>query len=410
MGERLEDLMKSVLEDIKNQEYKQAYLFFGEEGYLKKQYRNKLLQAWNPDGDTMNESRFEGKGIDVKEVISLGETMPFFSDQRIILLENTGFFKNQCPELAEYLNNLPDYLYLLFVEEEVDKRSKMFKTVKQIGRVVDFAVQDEKTLMRWVLGILKREGKQITQRDMERFLSKTGTDMSNIEKELEKLLCYTMDRSVITGEDIDAVCTTQINNRIFAMVQAVAEQNQKKALDLYYDLLKQPEPEARDVALAMELRGVPKSQRQETARALMKSMGLEGFEQSYPRELSGGMKKRAAIARVLAVDPAILMMDEPFAPLDAFTRQRLQDDILSLWENTGCTILYVTHDLTEAITLADRVVLMSARPGRVVREYPIDLPRPRRVMDVKFSPRFVELERAIWQELEAQLPQEEGRR
>ena len=145
-------------------------------------------------------------------------------------------------------------------------------------------------------------------------------------------------------------------------------------------------------------------------RALMKSMGLEGFEQSYPRELSGGMKKRAAIARVLAVDPAILMMDEPFAPLDAFTRQRLQDDILSLWENTGCTILYVTHDLTEAITLADRVVLMSARPGRVVREYPIDLPRPRRVMDVKFSPRFVELERAIWQELEAQLPQEEGRR
>ena len=135
MGERLEDLMKSVLEDIKNQEYKQAYLFFGEEGYLKKQYRNKLLQAWNPDGDTMNESRFEGKEIDVKEVISLGETMPFFSDRRIILLENTGFFKNQCPELAEYLNNLPDYLYLLFVEDEVDKRSKMFKSVKQIGRM-----------------------------------------------------------------------------------------------------------------------------------------------------------------------------------------------------------------------------------------------------------------------------------
>ena len=133
MGERLEDLMKSVLEDIKNQEYKQAYLFFGEEGYLKKQYRNKLLQAWNPDGDTMNESRFEGKGIDVKEVILLGETMPFFSDRRIILLENTGFFKNQCSELAEYLNNLPDYLYLLFVEDEVDKRSKMFKSSRSAG-------------------------------------------------------------------------------------------------------------------------------------------------------------------------------------------------------------------------------------------------------------------------------------
>lgn len=163
-----------------------------------------------------------------------------------------------------------------------------------------------------------------------------------------------------------------------------------------------------NVALAMELRGVPKAQRQEAARSLMARMGLAGFEHSYPRELSGGMKKRAAIARVLAIDPDILMMDEPFAPLDALTRQKLQDDILSVWETTGCTILYVTHDLTEAITLADRVVLMSARPGRVVREYPIDLPRPRRVMDVKFSPRFVALEKTLWRDLETQLRQEEA--
>lgn len=93
MGERLEDLMKSVLEDIKIRSISRHISFSGKKDYLEKQYRNKLLQAWNPDGDTMNESRFEGKGIDVKEVISLGETMPFFSDRRIILLENTGFFK-----------------------------------------------------------------------------------------------------------------------------------------------------------------------------------------------------------------------------------------------------------------------------------------------------------------------------
>lgn len=163
-----------------------------------------------------------------------------------------------------------------------------------------------------------------------------------------------------------------------------------------------------NVALAMELRGVGKQERREAARGLMARMGLSGFEDNYPRELSGGMKKRAAIARVLAVDPAILMMDEPFGPLDALTKEKLQDEILALWESTGRTILYVTHDLTEAITLADRVVLMSARPGRVVREYPIDLPRPRRVMDVKFSPRFVELERAIWQDLQGELHREEG--
>lgn len=163
-----------------------------------------------------------------------------------------------------------------------------------------------------------------------------------------------------------------------------------------------------NVALAMELRGVPKKERREKAAALMAQMGLQGFEHSWPRELSGGMKKRAAIARVLAVEPAVLLMDEPFAPLDALTRQKLQDDILELWEQTNCTILYVTHDITEAITLAERVALMSARPGKIVREYPIDLPRPRRVMDVKFTPRFVALEETIWHDLEAELARGEA--
>lgn len=234
--------MKSILEDIKNQEFRRVYLFYGEEGYLRKQYRDKLVRALNPDGDTMNYSRFEGKGIDVREIISLGETMPFFAERRIIVLENTGFFKGQCPELAEYLGQLPDYLVLLFVETEVDRRSKMFKAVGKYGKAVEFARQKEDTLMRWVLGLLKREGKQITRSDMELFLTKTGTDMSCIEKELEKVICYTMGRNVVTARDIEEVCTTRVTNQIFAMVQAVSEQNQKKALELYYDLLALKEP------------------------------------------------------------------------------------------------------------------------------------------------------------------------
>lgn len=234
--------MKSILEDIKNQEFKRVYLFYGEEEYLKKQYRNRLIQTLNPDDDTMNYSRFEGKGIDVREIISLGETIPFFADRRVILMENTGFFKGQCPEMAEYIGRLPEYLVLLFVENDVDKRSKMYKAVSKSGKVVEFAQQKEDTLMRWILGILKREGKQITRNDMELFLSKTGSDMSNIEKELEKLICYTMGRDVITTEDIENICTNRVTNQIFAMVQAVSEQNQKKALELYYDLLALKEP------------------------------------------------------------------------------------------------------------------------------------------------------------------------
>ena len=134
---------------------------------------------------------------------------------------------------------------MIFVEDEVDKRSRMYKAVKKYGRVVEFAKQDSQTLIRWVLNMMKREGKKITQGDMELFLTKTGTDMGNIEKELEKLLCYTMGRDVITAGDIEAVCTTQITNHIFDMIKAVTEKRQKRALDLYYDLLSLKEPPMR---------------------------------------------------------------------------------------------------------------------------------------------------------------------
>lgn len=237
--------MKSIQEDIKTGNFKQSYLLFGEEAYLKQQYKEKLLNALNPDGDTMNFSRYEGKGIDVKQVIDLCETMPFFADRRIILLEDTGFFKNKCEELADYMKSLPDYLVLVFAESEVDKRSRMYKAVKSSGRVTEFAKQDEKTLMRWAAGILGKEGKKITQRDMEFFLTKTGTDMGNIRMELEKLVAYTEGKDIVAAEDIEAVCVTQTTNKIFDMVRAVTEKNQKKALELYYDLLTLKEPPMR---------------------------------------------------------------------------------------------------------------------------------------------------------------------
>jgi len=237
--------MKSVQEDIKNNQFKKVYLFYGPEEYLKRQYKNKLRYALFPEEDTMNFSCFEGKKADPAEIIDLAETMPFFADRRMILLQDTGFFKSKCDELADYLGNLPDYLCLVFVEGEVDKRSRMYKAVKKYGRPVEFSVQDHRTLTRWVSGMLQKEKKKITQQDMELFLVKTGSDMSNIEKEVEKLLCYTMGRDIITTADIEAVCVTQITNQIFDMIRAVAEKNQKKALNLYYDLLSLKEPPMR---------------------------------------------------------------------------------------------------------------------------------------------------------------------
>ena len=237
--------MKSIQEDIKNQQFKPVYLLFGEEAYLRQQYKQKLLDALMPEEDTMNYSRYEGKGIEPREIIDLAETMPFFADRRVILLEDTGFFKNKCEELAEYFKQLPDYLCMIFVESEVDKRGKMYKAAKAAGRVTEFAVQNIQTLTRWVLQMLGREGKRITQRDMELFLTKTGTDMGNIRMELEKLVCYTMGRDVITKEDVDAVGTVHVTSRVFDMVAAIVAGNTKKAMDLYEDLLTLKEPPMR---------------------------------------------------------------------------------------------------------------------------------------------------------------------
>ena len=237
--------MKNIQADIKSGNFKQAYLLYGDEAYLKQQYKHNLVKALNPDDDTMNFSHYEGKGVDVKQLIDLCETMPFFAERRVILLEDTGFFKNKSEELADYMKELPDYLCMVFVESEVDKRNRMYKAVKACGTIAEFARQDEKTLMRWAAGILGKAGKKITQRDMELLLTKTGTDMGNLRMELEKLICYTEGRDVVTAEDIEEICTTQTTNRIFDMVRAVTEKNQKRALDLYYDLLTLKEPPMR---------------------------------------------------------------------------------------------------------------------------------------------------------------------
>ncbi len=238
--------MKSLNEDLKTGNFSQIYLLYGEENYLKKQYKERFVKALLPEGDTMNYAHYEGKGIDVREVIDLAETMPFFAERRVFVFENTGFFKSAAgAELADYLKELPETAYFLFVEEEVDKRGKMYKAVKSKGRAVELPFQDENTLKRWVAGQIGRENKRITETDLVYFLNKVGIDMENITKELEKLFCYALERDVITRADIDAVCVTQISNHIFDMVNAVAEKQQKKALDLYYELLALKEPPMR---------------------------------------------------------------------------------------------------------------------------------------------------------------------
>ncbi|OEV12846.1 ABC transporter ATP-binding protein [Streptomyces nanshensis] len=143
-----------------------------------------------------------------------------------------------------------------------------------------------------------------------------------------------------------------------------------------------------NIRFPLAVAGVAQAEQRRRIAELISAVGLTGFGGHYPRQLSGGMRKRVALARVLAADPGVFLMDEPFGPLDALTRERISADFLALWERVGKTVLFVTHDIDEAVTLADRVVVMSARPGRVIGEYDVDIPRPRAVEDVRFSDAF----------------------
>ena len=206
--------MKTIDNDIKAGDFKKVYLLYGQERYLIKQYRDKLIKAMVSEGDSMNFSSFEGDGINPKEIIDLAETLPFFADKRVILIEDAGIFSKAGDELGEYLKDSPESTHFIFVEESVDKRSKLYKAAAKCGNPVEFKEQTDETLARWIGIRIRKDGKGMSQAAYNSFIEKTGTDMENIDKELE-------------------------------MVDAIASHKQKRALELYYDLLALKEPAMR---------------------------------------------------------------------------------------------------------------------------------------------------------------------
>jgi len=154
-----------------------------------------------------------------------------------------------------------------------------------------------------------------------------------------------------------------------------------------------------NVEFSLELRRIAKEERTSIARDYLKRVGLEDFEHHYPHELSGGMQQRAGLARALAVNPLILLMDEPFGSVDAQTRQLLQEELLQMWQREQKTVIFITHSMDEAVYLSDRVVIMTPRPGRVAEILDVPLPRPRIADDVRRDPKFVDLTNYIWNSL-----------
>jgi NitT/TauT family transport system ATP-binding protein len=154
-----------------------------------------------------------------------------------------------------------------------------------------------------------------------------------------------------------------------------------------------------NVATGPLFRGQPKAEALSRAHDWIARVGLSGFEDRYPHQLSGGMRKRVALAQTFINDPQILLMDEPFSSLDVQTRTLMEDELLNLWSSLSASVVFVTHDLEEAISLADRVCVLTAGPATVKGIYTIDLPRPRNVAEIRFEPRFVQLYQEIWADL-----------
>lgn len=290
--------MQTINEDIKSGQYKKVYLLYGEESFLKQSYKKKLKEAVAGD-DTMNYNYFEGKGLDVNELISLSDTMPFFSDKRLIIIEDSGFFKISSEALADYLPMIPDTTCIVFVEDAVDKRNRLFKKVKELGHAAEMKRQDSAQLARWAGTILAQNGRKITGSTMNLFLERTGDDMENIRMELEKLISYTMGSDVVTTEDVEAVTTVQVTNKIFDMVNAIVTRKTRLAMDLYEDLLTLKEPPMRILFLIA---------RQFNQLLLVKEMTAKGTD-------------RGTIASKLKIPPFVA--GKVSAQAGAFTREQI---------------------------------------------------------------------------------------
>ncbi|HLU44321.1 MAG TPA: ABC transporter ATP-binding protein [Natronosporangium sp.] len=160
---------------------------------------------------------------------------------------------------------------------------------------------------------------------------------------------------------------------------------------------------AQNIALPLQIRRVPKKERTQRVAQYVEMVGLTGFEHAYPSALSGGMRKRVGLAQAMVYEPETLLLDEPFGALDAILRLRMQAELLALIDKLGATVLFVTHDMDEAITLADRVVVMSARPARIVDDINVSLPRPRNLEELQFQPEYQEVRRRVWRNLSREI-------
>lgn len=221
---------------------KNMILLYGEERYLCKQYEGIVFSKFGGEKDGMNTHYYNSDNAVVGQIIDQAETMPFFADRRVMVFNDTGLFKSGGEQLAQYLEEPCETAVFLFCETEVDERSRLYKTVAQNGLACQIDYQTREALQGVIGSFLKRENKRISVETANLILSKTGTDMAMLRSELEKLVTYCYDRDIITDEDVNTICSENVEDRIFDMLDSIAEKNAAKTMSMYYDLLTLKEP------------------------------------------------------------------------------------------------------------------------------------------------------------------------
>ena len=250
-----------------------------------------VKESISSEDDTMNYSYFEGKRADAIEIIELAKTLPFFSDHRFLILDETGLGKKSDDTFIEGLKEASDTSVVLFIEDSVDKRSKIYKFLSKEGHAVCFESAGDKELSRWLASLLKKEGKQMSSATMRSFLYRCGSDMYTLKNELEKLFSYVGEREEITIRDLEELTSSQTTNQIFVMLEAIARKQREKVLTLYYDLIELKESPFG--ILALLVRQCNQLLQVKDLDCLGKSNGMIAKQMKVPAFVAGKLKDQA---------------------------------------------------------------------------------------------------------------------
>lgn len=300
--------MRSISDDIKNMNFAPVYLLYGDEPYLRENYRNSLIKALVSPGDNLNYAAFTGDGTDPDEIVSLASTLPFMADKRVIYVKDSGFFKKSQDVIAEYIAAPSEDTVLIFDEETVDKRSKGYVAAKNGGYDIDCKGLSEERLKQWIAVAFKRQDKRITDDTADALRERVGDDMTTLDMEIKKLAAYAGDRSVVTKEDVLLMVPRSPAFNIFGMVDAIAAFQPEKAVGFYYDMasdrkqnafsvLGRMEAHFRDMLIVEDL-----DSRGESSRDIAQTMGIQEWR---VRKYMQQMRKYSRPRMISVIDSCV---------------------------------------------------------------------------------------------------------